>query len=231
MVRRGARCQGSHSNDITTDGRLQIAAGVTLLRLSRLVRWHEEQALFVPVPRDEFEKSWRREVDPVFGRLLSWIAFSSGAEFWLKGLCLLHNIDIRCCKQVPQYPSGNLEDWAAKFIIDENCNGIQMVTSFGTLGNITKSIGNAPSKLDKLLNACNATDCQRNQVKASYLLLQKSIRNRDAHGYVRNVRDSHYHLVPNLFSECFNTTAEWLPHGRCSVTKWVNLHGFVASVD
>ena len=42
---------------------------------------------------------------------------------------------------------------------------------------------------------------------ASYRLLQHSIRNRDAHAYIPNVRDSHYNLVPELFSRSLNLLA------------------------
>jgi len=53
-----------------------------------------------------------------------------------------------------------------------------------------------------------------------YQLLARTIRNRDAHAYVPNVRDDHYSLVPDLFSECFNLLTSWLPGGAATLTSW-----------
>jgi hypothetical protein len=71
--------------DFDIDGRLQVTAGVSLLECSRLVEWSPDQAEFSAVPREIFEFSWRRDVDPVFGRLVCWINFSAGAEMLAKG--------------------------------------------------------------------------------------------------------------------------------------------------
>jgi hypothetical protein len=70
--------------DALIDGRLQVLAAVALLEHSRLVRWIPEANKFIPVTMEKFEISWRRDVDPIFGRLICWIAFSAGAEFLAK---------------------------------------------------------------------------------------------------------------------------------------------------
>lgn len=208
-------------NDIEEDGRLQAVAGATLLHRSRLVSWNTAQAQFVAVPRDIFEYSWRMDVDPLFGRLMCWNTFSSGAEFWLKGLCLLHHIEIRSETEVPIYPDGDFEDWAQKFNRSWRSTGSMSVTSFGTLGSLTWRDSGNPSKLDSLLAACHVATSEGPLVIAAYNLLRQSIRNRDAHGYVANVRDSHYELVPELFARCFNVMAAWLPSGPQTLTEWM----------
>ncbi len=75
--------------DAATDGKLQVLAAVALLEQSRLVEWMPKHAKFRPVPRETFEFSWKKDVDPVFGRLICWINFSAGAEFLAKGVCIL----------------------------------------------------------------------------------------------------------------------------------------------
>ena len=58
------------------DGQLQVTAGDSLLRASRLVHWVNDR--YAPVSRAAFETYWRQDVDPVFGRLICWSLFSSG---------------------------------------------------------------------------------------------------------------------------------------------------------
>jgi hypothetical protein len=93
------------------DGKLQVLAGVALLKSSRLVRWDSGTERFAAVPRIEFEAQWKA-VDPVIGRLACWILFSAGAEMLAKGLCLLHNVMTPTQQDVPAIPSGDLATWA-----------------------------------------------------------------------------------------------------------------------
>jgi hypothetical protein len=202
------------------DGRLQVSAGAALLHRSRLLEWNGDHCQFIPVPRETFEYSWRMDADPVFGRLMCWIHFSAGAEFWLKGLCLVHGIDFRKPGKVPRYPHGDIEDWAGHFSRNPESQGMVEITKFGTLATIMQRDGSVPSALEELLDSCRADRTERGLIGAAYRLLQLSIRNRDAHAYVPNVRDSHYHLVPELFARCLNVMAGWLPGGAGTLNEW-----------
>jgi hypothetical protein len=206
---------------IDIDGRLQVTAGASVLHRSRLVEWIPEQGVFVAVPRQTFEYSWRLDVDPVFGRLMCWILFSAGAEFWLKGFCLLRGIEIRKPGEAPKYPRDNIESWAREYARNQNLHGVVDITTFGTLGNLTWRENGAPSLLDRLLQTSGASPREDALITSAYRLLQKSIRNRDAHAYVPNVRDAHYYLVPELFARCFNIMTGWLPDGAQSLNTWL----------
>ncbi len=208
--------------DALIDGQLQIMAAVALLEHSRLVRWIPEENRFIPVPMEEFDLSWWRDIDPVFGRLLCWIVFSAGAEFLAKGTCLVHGVEIRTGHKVPAYPTGDLENWATKFLTDwESCDTLA-VTNFGTLGTLTydNPKTEVPAPLGRLCSVMKATSGEKDLLLAAYKLLAMSIRNRDAHAYVANVRGSHFGLVPNLFTRCFNILVSWLPGGPSTLNQW-----------
>jgi hypothetical protein len=214
-------------NSSETDGRLQVLAGTALLRHSNLVSWHEAQSEFVAVPRETFEHVHRTMVDPVFGRLICWISFSTGAEMLAKGLCLLHPIgEFRTERKVPAYPLGDVDSWVEQYWRGGGIQGMVSVTHFGTLGDLSytgkrkNGAQNVPL-LDKLCKSAGASSAQRDKLIAAYQLLGRSIRNRDAHAYVPNVRDAHYHLVPELFAECFNMLISWLPNGAATLVEWM----------
>lgn len=202
------------------DGRLQVVAPASLLENSRLVEWISSHAHFVSVPRDIFEYSIRRDVDPIFGRLICWILFSAGAEFLAKGICLLKGIEIRSEHEVPTHPSSNLQTWILGFRKDWKSQGVMKAPNFGTLGDLlrNKKGGSAPLKM--LCSRAGATAMQEDLLFVAYDLLRKTIRNRDAHAYIPNVRDSHYSLVPDLFCECFNLLLSWLPNGSKTLNDW-----------
>jgi len=50
--------------------------------------------------------------------------------------------------------------------------------------------------------------------------LAKSIRNRDAHAYVTNVRKEHFWLVEELFVPSFNILTSWIPEGASQIGTW-----------
>ena len=202
-----------HPNDKTTDGKLQIAASVSLLQNSMLVCWKSDSAEFVPVDSANFEGSWQK-IDPAFGRLISWINFSAGAEFLAKGVCLLRGIEIRTRLKVPAYPAGDIATWASNYRLGKPAT-IE-VTSFGTMGNLL----NGPLQL--LCCIVGAPEQDRKLVLASYDLLSRSIRNRDAHAYVRNVRDSHFSLVSECFTKCLNLLVSWIPYDRSVINDWMD---------
>ena len=216
-----------------TDGRLQVTAAVSLLEHSKLVEWVPEARKFVPVAWEAFDFSWRKDIDPVFGRLICWISFSTGAEFLAKGVCLLRGVEIREKIEVPMYPAADIDAWIMRFRKDWKSCGTTMATYFGTLGNLTYDHRNAnnTSQLAQLCSAAGASAKERDLLFAAYELLRRSIRNRDAHAYVPNVRDSHFSLVPTLFSDCFNMLVSWLPGGPATLNQWrTDAKHFIASL-
>lgn len=209
--------------DPNIDGRLQVTAAASLLEASLLVRWNPVFAQFTPAPRDEFESLWQRDIDPVFGRLICWISFSAGAEFLAKGVCLLNGVDIRLPKspkKVPAYPSSDLPSWIADFRRDWRSHGILNTTNFGTLGNLVGENSRPGFDLKQLCVTVGARPDQEELLLAAYDFLARTIRNRDAHAYVPNVRDHHHSLVPDLFATSFNLLLTWLPGGHGTLNKW-----------
>lgn len=201
------------------DGRLQVTAAASLLEKSRLVEWDSKSAHFIPLSREKFEQSWQQDIDPVFGRLICWIMFSAGAEFLAKGACLVRGVEIRTEKKVPRYPSGAIQDWASKFNKDWHSTDTMTTTFFGTLKDLTTNKA-SEAPLSRLCTEVCATYEQKALLLASYDLLRRTIRNRDAHAYVANVRDLHHSLVPEIFCQCFNLLADWLPGGPIIINKW-----------
>lgn len=218
--------------DAATDGQLQVLAGIALLEHSRLVEWRVDADAFRPVAREAFEFSWRKDVDPVFGRLVCWMAFSAGAEFLAKGICLMRGVEIRDDRPVPAYPTTDIDSWPTRFLSSPS-DGFIDATHFGTLWNLTRDNHKTKTKaaLVRLCEAVSATATEKDLLLATYELLKRSIRNRDAHAYVPNVRDAHYELVPALFSRCFNLLVSWLPDGAPTLNGWrANAGQFIASL-
>ena len=123
--------------------------------------WNPSDRSFEPADERWFERRAGR-VHHEYGRLMCWITFSTGAEFFAKGVCLLN--------EDPNQKSN---------VICENsntCNGLESPKrSFLPLGNLIngplKKL--AREKGDDTL--CKVFNCIR------------VIRNRDAHAYVRGV--------------------------------------------
>lgn len=197
-----------------TDGQLQVTAAVSLLEHSRLIDWSRNHHEFTAVGPEVFEFYWQKAVDPVFGRLICWISFSAGAELLLKGICLLRGIEIRQQVDVVRPPHGlnDYNAWASAIRGNWKSQTIK-ATSFGTLGGMLWNENNADSVLERLCVAANATRDQEELLIACYQLLRTTIRNRDAHAYVPNVRHADFPLVRDLFVPCFNYLASWLPEG------------------
>ncbi len=207
---------------LATDGRLQVTAALSLLEFSHLVKWNTYSARFDAVSRETFESSWRKDVDPVFGRLICWVIFSAGAEFLAKGICLLRGVEIRKTQHVPVHPSANLTMWVTQFRKDWKSPGTVQATHFGTLQRLygTNRHPEADPALKQLCNIVKATRDQQELLLAAYELLARTIRNRDAHAYVPNVRDDQFSLVPDLFAQCFNLLVSWLPGGPGILNDW-----------
>jgi hypothetical protein len=200
------------------DGRLQVTAGASLLEKSRLVEWDSQTARFNPIQNGRFEQAWRHDVDPNFGRLICWIMFSTGAEFLAKGVCLVRGVELRKEKKVPCYPSGPIQDWACKFNKDGYSTDTMTTTFFGTLSALTGKGSHAP--LSRLCTKVCATNDEKELLIAAYDLLRKTIRNRDAHAYVPNVRGFHHSVVADVFCPCFNALVSWLPDGPSILNAW-----------
>jgi hypothetical protein len=197
---------------MAADGELQLAAGVCLMEASNLVRWDTEAAIFRAVAAHTFEDGWH-EIDAKFGRFACWNWFSTGAESFIKGMCLTFAIDIRKTKDVPAYPS-NVSKWLEQFRQSPAALPRMTVTTYGTLNDIQ-------IRFSEFFAKTNAPEEERVLVRASFELLRASIRNRDAHAYVPNVRGSHFHLVEQLYCPAFNALASWLPCGAESLTSIV----------
>ena len=216
------------------DGRLQVTAGTALLENSRLVEWLPNGRRFSPVSREIFEWSWRRDVDPAFGRVICWIGFSAGAEMLAKGVCLLHEVEIRSPQTVARYPQTDLAAWAKDYIKDWKSRGTLSGVNYGTLRHLVDQFNprtKLPPALPRLCDKVSATQPQRELLLAAYGLLASTIRNRDTHAYVPKVRDHHFSLVPDLFSECFNVLTSWLPGGPATLNSWQrDASEFIASL-
>jgi hypothetical protein len=168
------------------EGRLQVTAAICLLQHSGLLQLHQTKAEFAAVHWQEFDDYWH-EIDPHFGRLICWITFSAGAELLVKGVCLANRVDIR---------------------------GKPTPDGFGTLGDLWRKKKNGQkTHLDCLFEKVRAETDQQNDVRATYQNLTKTIRNRDAHAYVPNVRNNDFDLVSERFVPCFNLLMSWLPEG------------------
>ncbi len=219
--------------DPKIDGRLQLTAALALLESSRLVLWATDALTFRPVERDKFKAGWRKDVHPIFGRLICWIAFSAGAELLAKGVCLSRGIDLRNPRDVPIYPQGDLDAWAHAFLRNQKAGGTVTVSDFGTLGELISGKpskdGRAarPSPLKALCRMHRASPQVQERVLAAYTLLARSIRNRDAHVYVPNVRDQHFSLVPTLFTGIFNLLISWIEDGPKLLNEWRNDEHFI----
>ena len=114
--------------------------------------------------------------------------------------------------KVPTWPSGHrsfsktgnlVEPWKRHILgLSANCPYLK---SDPALSRLCAAV-NAPQEQELLL--------------ATYALLARTIRNRDAHAYVPNVRDDHFSLVPELFARCFNRLVSWLPGGPTTLNCW-----------
>jgi hypothetical protein len=186
------------------EGRQQIKAGVSLIQWSKLARWNGQKERFVALPEDEFE-SWAKEVHKDYGRLICWIAFSVGSEYFVKGVCLVLQKDLKVStKQVFRAPprknlpedmaSEKLQEWIDG-VLNDDIKFKENAQIFGTLGN----------EVDKCLKDIRP---QSALVRASFKFLASAVRNRDAHRYTRNVRAFHFHAVERVLVPSFNVLLE-----------------------
>ena len=83
------------------------------------------------------------------------------------------------------------------------CNRIVKVSDYGSLGQYTKRGG----RLDKLYANVCISECHKTRLTEGYKLL-KEARNRDAHGYVPNMRRADFPAVEPMFIPAFNVLVE-----------------------
>lgn len=184
-----------------SEGCEQIRAGVSLIHGSRLARWKSPPPSFEPVQETDYEAG-HAGVDSNFGRVISWITFSVGAEYLAKGVCIVHgrlkhrSTAVFC----PPGPQVNIDKWAA--LVEpvpikklRACTDPFIREDIDTL----PMLGELVTVLEDLV-----TGHDRTIVSAGFKLLSSAIRNRDAHTYIKNKRQSNFHLVERLFLPALN---------------------------
>jgi hypothetical protein len=189
------------------DGWGQVRAGLALIQSSRLASWDEHRFKLVPADALNFEAA-TKQIHNEYGRVISWITFSVGIEYLLKGICLLRGLIEGTKKPVlrPPLPHEDAQSWV-RLVCDNQEAAKETAISFGTLGNVP---------LRKLVRDLP----ERDLAWAALELLRQSIRNRDAHQYARGVRAAHFRAVPDLFVPALNALLDKLPKGdlrtRCT---------------
>lgn len=150
---------------------------------------------------DKFERNAYLS-HPQFGRLISWLVFSVGSEYLLKGVCLLRGLKIK--KDKPEYvwrpPSEdeNLDAWAQMVRVDVKQNKPKKESQATMHEPKFETLSCLP--FDEMVKDLPNEDV----VFAGIQLLRDTIRNRDAHKYTRSVRESQFYLVPKLFIPTLN---------------------------
>jgi hypothetical protein len=175
------------------EGWRQVKAGLALVQWSKLTRWDADRLVLVAADVDSFEsEEGHRHVHKTFGRLICWIAFSTGAEYLAKGACFLRGQDLSKRSPVVRIPSPgeDLNVWVQA--VNRKAASVQETSiHFGTLGKLP-------------LNSILQGAPDRALVLAAFKLLTKTVRNRDAHRYTENVRAFHFHVVGALFVPALN---------------------------
>lgn len=220
------------SLDPKTMGRLQVTAGAGLLRWSHLIRFDENNIRFQANTLAAFKTRWTL-LDPILGRLTCWIAFSVGAEYFAKGICLMQGLDavVRNLHKVLAYPSCEepIDPWAEKVLAGNVPKASR--PKFATLGELVNADRGRTPPLELLAQKASLSDKERKRLIAGYRLLAGAVRNRDAHFYTPGVRESHFYLVERVFVPCFNILVGCLPGGADALAKWLkNDRTFISDI-
>jgi hypothetical protein len=184
---------------LAEDAVRQMAAGIALIQGSSLLFLNAPSRKFGLVDMTSFEQA-AADVHPRFGRVMKWIWFSTGAEYLLKG-ALISTGDL-----VPlsgpeklDFPSENeIASWTAR----------AFTSAAKTTRTDYKTMSGMQNGLKQLCGRHGSERERGKSLRAAFLLLGESVRNRDAHAYVPDVRVAHFHLLP-LFAEAFNTLLSW----------------------
>ncbi|MBU0495064.1 MAG: hypothetical protein KKA73_11675 [Chloroflexi bacterium] len=190
---------------IPQEARFQIKAALALICWSRLAFWDTDTLTLCPIAMKTYEctPQGHQGLHQHFGRLISWIAFSVGAEYLAKGVCLAKStLKVGNPKKLrPPVPNSDISQWIGSVLanspdVKETC------LDYGTLGALLH-VSNSSYSQSKLGQLFTDNSVQRDLVIASYKLL-KDIRDRDVHNYTMNVRSFHFHAVEDLFLPAFN---------------------------
>lgn len=209
-----------------TLGRLQVSVGASFLQWSHLALFDQEKSRFKANSASEFAGWWSTEVDPTFGRLMCWIAFSVGAEYLGKGVCLLNGLNVKDKKEKPilAYPSSDepIDGWAKKVFTGQGPKIVR--PTYLTMDRLAHLF-------DSLAKNLKLGDKDRFLLVAGYKLLASSIRNRDAHFYTPGVREGHFYLVKKVFVPCFNVLVRCLPDSGNALGDWLHdAHGYIDGI-
>lgn len=193
------------------ESEVQIRASIGLFQSSKLIIADVQANELRAVPKSDFDQAWG-ETHPTYGRLIHWILFSAGAEYLVKGVCLAHQLGgSRTFKSPPPPPEPIDGTWISTMIGSKNSWSSE--TTLPLLNEFTQTGG----ILEQLAIQKSASSSDRDRLRAAFLYLQGSIRNRDVHGYVPNVRDDGFRLVQELFVPEFNRLISWVPS---SISIW-----------
>ncbi len=169
----------------------QVRAGLVLIQWSQLAHLDHQGGKLIATSQSDFEAAAVQRHGE-FGRVISWIVFAVGNEYVFKGACLVRQLGIEKPKKVLRAPNSaeDIDSWV-QHALAKDPSALETVTASGTLGELP---------IDKLVEGLP----DRELIKAAFELLRQSIRNRDAHQYVRNVRAAHFSAVARLFVPALN---------------------------
>ena len=205
--------------DIELDGIKQFSAGASLIVSTHLLQWDEVGKFKAYDSSNAFETCWTN-FNQQFGRAAMWNIFSTGAELLLKGVLLKNNkmtVGKKPALNYPKSASELVEIGKQCFLTNKGTCDVIQVPQYGTLDSaITKFRDwkgkSSPSEMDASEEA---------YVITAFEILRDTIRNRDTHAYVENVRDSHYHLVNEIFLNAFNICLSYMGNSRQEISKCV----------
>ncbi len=158
-------------------------AGKTLLEQSGLVVWTADGDFGSKYPglNDcQFEKCAAKRFGGEFGRYISWVMFSVGAENLAKAACV--------CNGIVSKSPPNLD--------------------YGTLGDYWKGRPKETPYLKQLCEKRSVLYTDSANLLNGYRYLTQKIRNRDTHTYIPNVRRNDFPKVELTFVPAFNILVE-----------------------
>ncbi len=184
--------------ETTQDGWRQIQAGACLIAWSQLASWDSQVPCFVPAKQEAFE-SEHTSVHGSYGRLICWLTFAVGVEYLCKGVCLLKELPVFETKPKPVIrppkDDEDLQQWVN--LVNQQKDGAPEVQENEPRTKTLYQLVNEVQKITEL-------GSNRDRVAASLKLLASTIRNRDAHRYVQNVRSFHFSVIPDLLVPSLN---------------------------
>lgn len=175
------------------EGVRQLAAAIALMCSSKMVELDRDSRTFKPVSELAFEAEAAKQ-HPVFGRVMLWILFSTGAEYLLKASLIFSGLLELRTQQKQGIPLKGTP-WTSEWL-----QGVPAadVASFETMGRVR------PQLAQLLAGRLDVSQDDKMRVQDTYDLLRDAIRNRDAHAYVKGVRAAHFHVL-ETFCSAFNT--------------------------